>query len=472
MLGYGTDELKRGEVHLTDLVHPDDLQETRERLRKHLENKVELFEIEHRLRIKSGEWRWVHTRGKFVMENENETARITGTFTDITERKRLEEQLRQAQKMEAVGHLAGGLAHDFNNMLSAILGHSEIAMIRCTDGDPAYSHLKGIQAAALRSSDLIKQLLAFARKQTIAPTVLDINHMSSAILNMLRRVIGEDIDLSWLPGPDLWKIKIDPSQIDQLLINLCVNARDAITGVGKITIETHNVSFTKEYCGQHRGFVPGEYVMLAVSDNGCGMSKEIQGHIFEPFFTTKEMGKGTGLGLATVYGIVKQNNGFINLYSEIGKGTTFKIYFPRIMSYEKMRPVEPVSGIPVGHGEVVLLVEDEPAIREVTQAMLAELGYAVYSAGTPEEAIGIVNAHGDEIEMLITDVIMPKMNGRELAESIRAVKPAVACLFTSGYTANVIAHHGVLDKDVCFLAKPFSMQELAVKVKQAFRQKT
>ena len=395
-------------------------------------------------------------------------------FRDISERKKaeqekisLEAQLHQARKMESVGQLAGGVAHDFNNMLSAILGHAELAMRRCSPSESVLSHLKGIEEASLRSADLVKQLLAFARKQTIAPIVLDVNDMSAAILKILRRVIGEDIDLSWLPGSDLWKVKMDPSQIDQLLVNLSVNARDAITGVGKIVIETKNVTFDLDYCEVNRDFIPGEYVMLAVSDNGCGMSKDMQENIFEPFFTTKEMGKGTGLGLATVYGIVKQNQGFINLYSEPDKGTTFRIYLPRFIGKDMALPPEITVGAPKGRGEAVLLVEDEAAIREVAQRMLKELGYVVFIAGTPGEAIKLMETHTAEIQLLITDVVMPEMNGRELAELIRDIKPEVKCLFTSGYTANVIAHHGVLDEDVYFLAKPFSMNDLAVKVHQA-----
>ena len=313
---------------------------------------------------------------------------------DITERKRAEEekdklqaQLLQAQKMESVGRLAGGVAHDFNNMLSAILGHAELAMMRCTPSEPIHAHLKVIEDSAHRSADLTRQLLAFARKQTVAPKVLDINDTVSGMLKMLLRLIGEDIDLVWMPGAGLWQVKIDPSQIDQLLANLCVNARDAIAGVGKVTIETENIAFDEAYCAVHPGFACGEYVMLAVSDDGCGMDKEVLDHIFEPFFTTKEVGKGTGLGLATVYGIVKQNEGFINVYSEPDKGTTFKIYLPRFVG-EAMEPTaESTAETPKGHGETVLLVEDEPVILDVSREMLEQLGYTVLIAGTPGEAL-------------------------------------------------------------------------------------
>ncbi len=467
ILGYKADEQEQIPKSLQELVHPKDLPTTEERLHAHLEGKIPLFEIKHRLLTKSGDWKWVLTRGKTVHgEKDDGNIRITGTSSDITERKTLAEQLRQSQKMEAIGHLAGGMAHDFNNMLSAILGHAEIAMLRRSPSDTVSPHLKKIEEAALRSAELVRQLLAFARKQTIAPKVLDLNDMSAAITKMLRRVIAEDIDLSWLPGSALWKIKMDPSQFDQLLINLCINARDAISGVGEIIIETKNITFTPEYCKIHRGFVPGEYVMLAVSDNGCGMSEDVQKNIFEPFLTTKEMGKGTGLGLATVYGIVKQNKGFINLYSETDKGTTFKVYLPRVFGEALDLPDEIMMEVPKGHGEAILLVEDQPAMWKVAEILLKELEYIVFSADTPGEAIDLLKSHIDEIQLLITDVVMPEMNGRELAKLICAIKPEIKCLYTSGYTANVIAHHGVLDEDVNFLPKPFSLNDLALKIHQ------
>jgi two-component system, cell cycle sensor histidine kinase and response regulator CckA len=406
---------------------------------------------------------------------------VTGaisTARDITERMREEEekdalqaQLLQAQKMESVARLAGGVAHDFNNMLSAILGHAELAIMACAPSEPIHADLKAIQESALRSADLIRQLLAFARKQTVAPKVLDINDTVAGMLKMLLRLMGEDMDLVWMPGAGLWSVRIDPSQIDQLLANLCVNARDAIAGVGKVTIETENITFDKAYCATHPGFACGEYVMLAVSDDGCGMSKEVLDRLFEPFFTTKEVGKGTGLGLATVYGIVKQNDGFINVYSEPGKGSTFKIYLPRFAG-EGMEPTtESTAETPKGRGETVLLVEDEAAILHLGRKMLEWLGYSVLTAGTPGEALRLAEAHAAEIQLLITDVVMPEMNGRELAKRIDHIKPCLKCLFTSGYTANVIAHHGVLDEGVCFLQKPFSIKEVAFKVREALERK-
>jgi PAS domain S-box-containing protein len=398
---------------------------------------------------------------------------------DITERKRAEEereklqaQLYQSQKMESVGRLAGGVAHDFNNMLSAILGYTEMAMMECTPSETIHAYLMVIEQSALRSAALVRQLLAFARKQTVAPKVLDLNDTVAGLLKMLQRLMGEDIDFAWMPGACLWPVQIDPSQIDQLLANLFVNARDAIAEVGKITIETENAFFDEGYCAVHPGFVPGEYVMLAVSDNGCGMSKEVIDHLFEPFFTTKEAGKGTGLGLATVYGIVKQNEGVINVYSEPDKGSTFKIFLPRFVG-EAIEPMAVnTTETPKGRGETVLLVEDEASILNMSQKMLEALGYRVLTASTPGEAVRQVKAHASEIQLLITDVVMPEMNGLDLARLLSEINPGLKCLFSSGYTANVIAHRGILDKGMHFLQKPFCMKDLATKVREALERES
>jgi two-component system, cell cycle sensor histidine kinase and response regulator CckA len=383
------------------------------------------------------------------------------------EREKLQQQLLQAQKMESVGRLAGGVAHDFNNMLSAILGHVELAMMGLNPSEPIHARLNAIKESALRSADLVRQLLAFARRQTVAPKILDVNDTVAGMLSVLRRLIGEDIDLVWMPGPQLWPVKIDPSQIDQILANLCVNARDAITGVGKVTIESENVSFDDAYCAAHPHFMCGDYVLLAASDDGCGMSKEVLDFIFEPFFTTKELDKGTGLGLATVYGIVKQNEGFINVYSEPSKGTTFKVYLPRFVGEAVEPHTEQLTPeLPKGSGEVVLLVEDDEVLLSVGREMLEQLGYNVLTAETPSEALRQVRENSSGIQLVITDVVMPEMNGRDLAKSIDDIRPGQKCLFTSGYTTNVIAHHGVLDEGVEFLQKPFSLHELAIKVRK------
>jgi two-component system cell cycle sensor histidine kinase/response regulator CckA len=383
------------------------------------------------------------------------------------ERERLRSQLQQAQKMESVGRLAGGVAHDFNNMLGVILGHAEMALDQLNADQPLYGDLKEIHKAARRSAELTRQLLTFARKQTISPKILDLNETVEGMLRMLKRLIGEDIQLAWLPGGNLWPVEMDPSQIDQVLANLCVNARDAVEGTGRITIETKNVVLDPDDCADHAEFIPGAFAMLAVSDNGCGMDTETLEKLFDPFFTTKGLGKGTGLGLATVYGIVKQNNGFINVYSEPDKGTTFEIYLPsRQAAAEKIRKESAERRVPRGH-ETVLLVEDEESMLNVAKTILERLGYRVLAACGPAEALQLAKQHTQEIHVLMTDVIMPGMNGRELSERLLITHPNLKILFSSGYTANVIAHHGVLDKGVHFIQKPFSLNEVATKVREA-----
>ena len=399
--------------------------------------------------------------------------KVAVLFNEISARKRAEEererlqmQLTQAQKMESVGRLAGGVAHDFNNMLSVIIGHCELALRGLEHDHPLHASLQNIRKAAERSADLTRQLLAFARKQTVAPKVLDINTTVAGMLEMLRRLIGEDIDLVWQPGSKPGQVHIDPSQLDQILVNLFVNARDAIGDTGKVTIETDLVTIDERYCTDHVEALPGTYVLLVVSDDGCGMDTAALSHLFEPFFTTKEMGKGTGLGLATVYGIVKQNKGFVNVYSEPGQGTTFKIYLPHHgAGFEPA--VEVVANQAARGSETVLVVEDEPMILEIATTMLESLGYTVLAASGPAEAIRLAREHGGEIQLLMTDVVMPEMNGRLLTNHLRAHLPGLRCLFMSGYTANVIAHHGVLDEGVHFIQKPFTLHALAAKVREA-----
>jgi len=398
--------------------------------------------------------------------------RVWGTQTDVTpikraeeEREHLQAQLGQAQKLEAVGRLAGGVAHDFNNMLTVILGNVQLALEEPDLSPVLQKALREVDGAAQRSAALTRQLLAFARRQTVAPRILDLNETLEGMLKMLRRLIGEDIDLAWLPAPSLWPVKIDPGQVDQILANLCVNARDAITGSGRVTIETENVRLDAGYCADHPEFAPGDYVQLSVGDDGCGMDAGTRASIFEPFFTTKGEGEGTGLGLATVYGIVKQNDGVINVYSEPGQGTVFRIYLPR----HAAAPLEPAAGpeaaLPTGQ-ETILLVEDEPAILALGQAMLGSLGYVVLAAGDPVTARARAADHAGAVDLLITDVVLPGMNGRELAGVLREDHPGLRTLFMSGYTANVIAHHGVLEDGVAFLQKPFSRRDLACKVRE------
>lgn len=381
------------------------------------------------------------------------------------ERAGLQEQLIQSQKMESVGRLAGGVAHDFNNMLSVINGNAEMALEDLTPSNPLYKTLKDILNAGERSANLTRQLLAFARKQTIDPKVLDLNDIVGNMLKMLQRLIGEGVRLVWAPGKPLGSINADPTQIDQVLANLVVNARDAIDDTGRITIETANVSYDEAYCKGRADCLPGEYVLLAVSDNGTGMNKEVMARIFEPFFTTKRSGEGTGLGLATVYGIVRQNGGFVNVYSEPGKGTTFRIYLPRCQAGEI--PMHQGEEIRLeGGSETVLVVEDEAAVLNLAKEMIEKLGYSVLAAGRVEDALSMAADHEGKIDLLLTDVVMPEMNGKELAQRIEALRPGLKCLYMSGYTANVIAHHGILDKGVRFIAKPFSLRDLAARLRE------
>jgi PAS domain S-box-containing protein len=409
-----------------------------------------------------------------VLNGEGQISHFIAVKQDVTSRKHAEEerqtldgQLRQAQKMESVGRLAGGIAHDFNNALGVILGHAEQAMQGLEPSERLHHHLEVMRDAALRSAKLTRQLLAFARKQTIAPRALDLNDAVAGMLNMLRRLIGEDIHLAWMPGAALWPVKMDPAQIDQILANLLVNARDAIGGVGKVTVETRNVVIDGALGSGLAGCVPGEYVMLAVGDDGCGMEQDVLDQLFEPFFTTKPVGQGTGLGLATVYGIVTQNAGSIDVSSEPGKGTTFRIYLPRVAGKIPDARADRVAEEPRGRGETVLLVEDEPAMLEIGAEILAQLGYSVLTADRPSQALSVAQAHAGEIQLLITDVVMPEMNGRELAEGLAASRPAIRSLFVSGYTSDIIAHRGVLEEGIHFLEKPFSRRDLAVKVRQA-----
>jgi len=384
---------------------------------------------------------------------------------DITEHLRLSDQLQQAQKMESVGRLAGGVAHDFNNMLSVISGYTELAMEKVDPDDPLHADLAEVYKAASRSTGIVKQLLAFARKQIVSPIIINLNDTVSGMIKMLRRLIGEDITLVWQPGADLWPVMLDPSQMDQLLANLCVNARDAIHDVGTVTIETKNTDIDADYCANHAYFVPGKYVLLTVSDTGCGMDPETVDKIFDPFYTTKEMGKGTGLGLSTVYGIVKQNNGFINVTSEPGQGTTFSIYLPRHADKAGQMPKEGPAEPDAHTSETILLVEDEPVILKMTAQMLERLGYTVLAANSPGEAIYLAREHKGKIHLLMTDVIMPEMNGRDLAKNILSLYPDINRLFMSGYTADIIARHGTLDAGVHFIQKPFSIKDLAAKLK-------
>jgi two-component system, cell cycle sensor histidine kinase and response regulator CckA len=390
---------------------------------------------------------------------------IQGIARDISERQRLEDQLRQAQKMESVGRLAGGVAHDFNNLLTAIIGYSQMAMRHLDPDAPVQKEIHEVERAGKRAAELTSQLLAFSRKQALQTTTLDLNLMVINIEKMLCRLIGEDIELSTKLAADLSKVKADPGQIEQIIMNLAVNARDAMPGTGKLTIETANVELDEAYTQNHLTVNPGQYVMLAFSDTGVGMDKETQSQIFEPFFTTKESGKGTGLGLSTVYGIVKQSGGNIWVYSEPGKGTTFKIYFPALEMSAKAEEARAPLAEPVKGTETILLVEDDESVRKIVSRILETNGYKVLQATSTADALQLYKLHTDEIDLLITDVIMPFMSGQELVQKISSFGNEIKVLYMSGYTDNAIVHHGVLEADRPFLQKPFSPEALARKVR-------
>ncbi len=398
---------------------------------------------------------------------------VTTIVRDITDRKRAEEerqklqaQLIQAQKLESIGRLAGGVAHDFNNMLSVILGYVDIALMNPDLPPSLLSELSEIREAAGRSASLTRQLLAFARRQPISPEVLDLNEVIEGLLKMLRRLIGENIRLTWNPAIDLWAVKMDPSQIDQMMTNLCVNARDAITGIGKINIETENISLRLQDCASDTEILPGDYVLLRIRDDGSGMSRETLENLFEPFFTTKELGRGTGLGLATVYGIVQQNKGFIRVQSEPAQGTVFRIYLPRHRKTAGGTPKPVAAGIVRG-SETILLVEDEAPIMRMTANVLKRLGYTVLGASLPSEALRLAEGHPGTIRLLLTDVVMPEMNGQDLRKILEDRIPGLRCLFISGYSADVIASQGILPEGVHFIQKPFSVKDLALKIREA-----
>ena len=407
-----------------------------------------------------------------VRNDQGQPEAMWAIVRDLTERKKaeksrieLEGQLRQAQKLESIGRLAGGVAHDYNNMLSVILGYAELSLTKTTPGSVLHDNLSEILDAARRSAGITRQLLAFARKQTVEPQVLDLNLTVEGMLKILQRLIGEDLKLHWRPGEDLWSVHIDPSQVDQILANLCINARDAITTGGAIRIATENCTLDDEICRHHAGWRQGDYIRLTVSDTGCGMDTEIIDKIFEPFFTTKSPGQGTGLGLATVYGIVKQNLGMIDVTSKPGSGTTFTIYLPRHRADEK-KTMKTEASLTGGGGETILVVEDEAAILRLATHILGQEGYRVVTATSPSQALEIAGELDGPLHLLLTDVIMPEMNGSELERLLRPLRPQIKSLFMSGYTAGTIGERGILADGVNFLQKPFTAESLLVKVRQ------
>ncbi len=401
-----------------------------------------------------------------VRDEAGTVAKFVSIRRDITNERRLEEQLAQAQKMELIGRLAGGIAHDFNNYMTAILGYSGIVMKGLKEDSPARKGLETMINSAKMAANLTRQLLAFSRKQVIRPEVLNLNEVIRNMEKMLRRVTGEAIEFEFIAAPDLGNVKVDSGQIEQVLMNLVVNAKDAMPGGGRLVLETANVVLDEAYAKNHIGAAAGEHVMLAVSDTGHGMTDEIKAHLFEPFFTTKEKGKGTGLGLAMVHGIVKQNNGHINVYSEYGSGTLFRIYLPRVQEQaEPTVPERKLADLPRGI-ETILVVEDQDAVRQVATDILSGLGYTVMEAKDGMDALALCERYHGRIHLLLTDVIMPKMGGRDLTEKISALHPGIKVLYMSGYTDDTIAYHGILDRSIELIHKPFTESTLAKSVRQ------
>ena len=422
--------------------------------------------LEYQFQAKNGAYRWVHDEARLLRDPTGLPVEVFGAWLDITERKQLEQQFQQAQKMEAVGRLAGGVAHDFNNLLTAILGSADLVLDDLKPNAPEREEIQEIRRAALRAADLTRQLLAFSRQQVISPTVLNPNEVVANMDKLLRRLLGEDVDLRTVLTREPGSIKADPSQLEQVIVNLAVNARDAMPAGGKLTIETQNVELDQEYARDHVSAQPGSYVMLAVSDTGSGMDAATQARIFEPFFTTKEKGKGTGLGLATVYGIVKQSGGWIWVYSEPGHGTTFKIYLPRVTEAAAPAAPSPAPSVSVRGTETVLLVEDEEMIRNLVQKVLKANGYTVLVAASGRDAERVAEQHDGPIHLLVTDVVMPGMNGREVAQRLAGARAGIQVLYLSGYTDDAIVHHGVLEPGVAFLQKPFTPAMLGRKVRE------
>ncbi|NLH49523.1 MAG: PAS domain S-box protein [Myxococcales bacterium] len=470
LLGYSPEELNG--VSAFDGIHPDDLPMIRDTFAKGLQVPGAVRKAEYRYRHKNGNWVHLETIGSNLL-HDPAVQGIVLNIRDISERakadqeqRKLQDQLQQAMKMEAVGRLAGGVAHDFNNLLTGISGNVQLALLDLKPNDPLAETLAEIGKAAESAGALTRQLLAFSRKQLIEPRVLDLNELISSMHKMLGRLIGEDIELRIILGEGLDAVKIDPGQFEQILVNLAINARDAMPDGGNLLIETAGVELDEEYCRAHSYPRAGKCVMLAVSDTGFGMSEETKAHLFEPFFTTKEKGKGTGLGLATIYGAVKQAGGNIEVYSEEGRGTTFKIYLPRIE--EKAEKLER-DGLPreiPGGDETVFLVEDEELVRKLAIKVLKRLGYKTLHADSGGDALVIAEQYPAPIHLLLTDVVMPGINGRQLAERFAKIHPETRVLFSSGYTEDIIAHHGMIDKGLHFIGKPYAPRALAKAIRK------
>jgi two-component system cell cycle sensor histidine kinase/response regulator CckA len=448
-----------------DLLHPEDRDRVWNGFQTALLRRSDSYEIEYRFRRADGSYAVVLNRAFIVYDEARQPTRLIGAVTDLSDRRELEEQFRQAQKMEAVGRLAGGVAHDFNNLLMVITAYTEMIRDKLSPDDQLQKHVDQVKRAADRAASLTHQLLAFSRKQVLLPRIIDLNAVVEDSLKMIRRLIGEDIELNVSLGKELWAVKADPGQIVQVLMNLCVNARDAMPHGGELAIETENCSFDVEAAKERRGFVPGNYAALVVNDTGTGMTKEVQAHLFEPFFTTKESGRGTGLGLSTVFGIVKQSGGYIWADSEVGRGSSFILYLPAVDS-PLTTIITPKIKDAEGRGETILLIEDDEALRESISTYLNLHGYKVLEASNGAEALSIVNQHAESIQVLITDMILPKMSGAEVAQEVAKVSPQAVTLYMSGYTDRELIEYDPASLTTGFLQKPFALQTLLQKLRE------
>lgn len=464
MFGVTLEEVNRPAFDFIQLVAPRSRPLIEERARRM--EASEPLEPKYEFTALSREGKEIEVETSVSYINYKDGIATQGIIRNITRRKRLEEQLRQAQKIEGIGRLAGGIAHDFNNLLTSIIGYAEMSQQKLPSGSVIERNIKQILKTSNHASTLVQQLLAFSRKALVSPRILNLNRVIDNFKSILQRILGEDIAFDFILDEELANVKADPGQIEQIIMNLAVNSRDAMPKGGNLIIETSNIELDEAYTRMYAYMEPGRYVMLSISDTGCGMDTETLSHIFEPFFTTKEKGVGTGLGLSTVYGITKQSGGYINVYSELGRGTTVKIYLPRIDKPTERPPRRVDSSRLVPGDEMILIVEDEESVREISTEALSECGYHVMPAKCSEDAFAIWEKCSEKIDLLLTDVVLPGISGRDIAERCLASRPGLKVLYMSGYSANVISHYGVIDRDIAFIQKPFTPVELTRKVRE------
>jgi len=469
-IGHAGDTFSHQLSEWENRLHPEDHDRVMAEVQAYLAKPVNGLDLEFRLRHKDGSYRWINSRSQLFRDATGHARRLLGCHLDITERKSLEEQFRQAQKMESIGRLAGGVAHDFNNLLTIILGYSEVLLGDSTLDEMTQDALTEIKKAGERASSLTRQLLAFSRKQVLEPSVLDFNLVVSDCEKILKRLLGADVELVTRLSPDLGQVRADASQLEQALLNLAINARDAMPQGGKLTLETGSIELDEAYAHQHPGVKPGRHLILTVSDTGSGMDENTKTHIFEPFFTTKEQGKGTGLGLAMVFGFIKQSGGHVSVISEPGQGSTFKIYLPEVESAPSLADGGAAGQNASAGSETILLVEDEAGVRTLARLILQNRGYTVLAASRGDEALALAQTHPGAIDLLISDVVMPVMGGRELADKVAVLRPRIKTLFMSGYTDDTVMRHGILASETAFLHKPFTVEALPLKVRKVLDQ--